>query len=202
MAAVAYVPTLSRNLLSTSKPVEQLGKPIVYYKTKAFGGVSGGGVALFQFLPRRGIGFRNKCKTDPESSGGVGVGEKMAEAMRIATTGQLKSYEAPLQVKEKRQAGSGSTGLTLQQRCWQLRPQREAGQRQICQKKRGSAARCTGAGAGAAVGITRLQTGNAGGAVESRGGATGGAVGSPGEDIESAVGSRKGDTGGAVGSRV
>ena len=62
--------------VSTSKPVEQLGKPLVYYKTKAFGGGSRGGVALFQLLPPRGIGFRNKCKTDPESSGGVGVGSE------------------------------------------------------------------------------------------------------------------------------
>ena len=133
--------------------------------------------------------FETNVRRTPSQAAALALAAKMAEAMRIATTGQLKSYEAPLQVKEKRQAGSGSIGLTRQQPCWQLRPQREAGQRQIRQKKRGSAARCTGAGAGAAAGITRLQTGNAGGAVESRGEATGGAVGSPGEDIESALGS-------------
>ena len=76
MVVAAYVPTLSRNLLSTSKPAEQLGKPIVYHKTKAFGGIFGGGVALFQLLPPRRIGFRNKCKADPESRGGVGVGSE------------------------------------------------------------------------------------------------------------------------------
>ena len=35
MVAVACVPELSRNLLSTRKAVEQWGKPLVYYKTKA-----------------------------------------------------------------------------------------------------------------------------------------------------------------------
>ena len=35
MVAVAYVPGPSRNLLSARKSVEQWGKPLVYYKTKA-----------------------------------------------------------------------------------------------------------------------------------------------------------------------
>ena len=35
MVSVAYVPGLSRNLLSTRKAVEQGGNPLVYYKTKA-----------------------------------------------------------------------------------------------------------------------------------------------------------------------
>ena len=45
MVAVAYVPGLSWNLLSTRKAVEQWGEPLVYYITKAFGGIPGGGVA-------------------------------------------------------------------------------------------------------------------------------------------------------------
>ena len=35
MGAVAYVPGRSRNLLSTLKAVEQLGKPLIYYRTRA-----------------------------------------------------------------------------------------------------------------------------------------------------------------------
>ena len=35
MVSVAYVPGLSRNLLSTRTAVEQWDKPLVYYKPKA-----------------------------------------------------------------------------------------------------------------------------------------------------------------------
>ena len=41
MVAVAYVLRLSRNLLFTRKPVEQWGKPLVNYKTKAVLGFPG-----------------------------------------------------------------------------------------------------------------------------------------------------------------
>ena len=34
MVAVAYVPELSRNLLSTCRAVEQWGKPLIYHKRK------------------------------------------------------------------------------------------------------------------------------------------------------------------------
>ena len=41
MDDVAYVPGLSRNLLSTVKAVEQLGKPLIYYRNKAVLGFPG-----------------------------------------------------------------------------------------------------------------------------------------------------------------
>ena len=49
MVAVAYVPGLSRNLLSTRKVVEQWGKPLVYYKTKAVLGFPGEESFVFNF---------------------------------------------------------------------------------------------------------------------------------------------------------
>ena len=104
MVAVAYVPTLSRNLLSTSKPVEQLGKPLVYYKTKAFGGGFRGRSSSFSTsAPARDVSVTNVRRT-PSQAAALALAMKMAETMRIATTGQLRSYEARLQVKEKRQA--------------------------------------------------------------------------------------------------
>ena len=41
MDDVAYVPGLSRNLLSTVKAVEQWGKPLIYYRNKAVLGFPG-----------------------------------------------------------------------------------------------------------------------------------------------------------------
>ena len=55
MASVAYVPGLSRNLLSTRKSVEQLSKPLVYYKTKAVLEFPGEQSLVFNFCPRKGL---------------------------------------------------------------------------------------------------------------------------------------------------
>ena len=52
MVSVAYVPGLSRNLLSTRKAVEQWGKPLVYYETKAVLRFSGVESLVFYFCPR------------------------------------------------------------------------------------------------------------------------------------------------------
>ena len=41
MDDVAYVPGLSRNLLSTTKAVEQWGKPLIYYRNEAVLGFPG-----------------------------------------------------------------------------------------------------------------------------------------------------------------
>ena len=76
MVSVGYVPGLSRNLLSTRKEVEQWGKPLVYYETKAVLGVLGKGVASFELPPPQATVFRNRCETDPELRGSVGVGSK------------------------------------------------------------------------------------------------------------------------------
>ena len=102
MVAVAHVPTLSRNLLSTSEPVEQLGKPLVYYKTKALGGgVPGEESLFFNFCPREGLVSVTNVRRTPSQAAALALAAKIAESMRIATTGQLKSYEARLQVKAK-----------------------------------------------------------------------------------------------------
>ena len=73
---VAYVPGCLRNLLSTREAVEQWGKPLVYYKTKAALGFPGGGIACFKLLPPQGIVFCNRCETHPESRGSAGDGSK------------------------------------------------------------------------------------------------------------------------------
>ena len=53
MDDVAYVPGLSRNLLSTAKAVEQWGKPLIYYRNKAVLGFSGEESLVFKFCPRK-----------------------------------------------------------------------------------------------------------------------------------------------------
>ena len=55
MDDVAYVPGLSRNLLSTVKAVEQLGKPSIYYRNKAVWGFPGEESLVFKFCSRRGL---------------------------------------------------------------------------------------------------------------------------------------------------
>ena len=52
---VAYVPGLSRNLLSTIKAVEQWGKPLIYYRTEVVLGFPGEESLVFKFFPRRGL---------------------------------------------------------------------------------------------------------------------------------------------------
>ena len=55
MDDVAYVPGLSRNLLSTVKAVEQWGKPLIYYRNKAVLGFPGEESLVFKFCSRRGL---------------------------------------------------------------------------------------------------------------------------------------------------
>ena len=50
---VAYVPGLSRNLLSTVKAMEQWGKPLICYRNKAVLGFPGEESLLFEFCPVR-----------------------------------------------------------------------------------------------------------------------------------------------------
>ena len=51
MDDVAYVPGLSRNLLSTIKAVEQWGEPLIYYRNKAVLGFPGEESLFFKFCP-------------------------------------------------------------------------------------------------------------------------------------------------------
>ena len=55
MDDVAYVPGLSRNLLSAVKAVERWGKPLIYYRNKAVLGFPGEESLVFKFCPRRGL---------------------------------------------------------------------------------------------------------------------------------------------------
>ena len=55
MDDVAYVPGLSRNLMSTVKAVEQWGKPLIYYRNRAVLGLPGEESLAFKFCPRRGL---------------------------------------------------------------------------------------------------------------------------------------------------
>ena len=55
MDDVAYVPGLSRNLLSTVKAVEQWGKPLIYYRNKAVLEFLGEESLVFKFCPRQGL---------------------------------------------------------------------------------------------------------------------------------------------------
>ena len=55
MDNVAYVPGLSRNLLSTIKAVEQWGKPLIYYSNKAVLRFPGEESLVFKFCPRKGL---------------------------------------------------------------------------------------------------------------------------------------------------
>ena len=55
MDDIAYVPGLSRNLLSTVKAVEEWGKPLIYYRNKAVLGFPEEESLVFKFCPRRGL---------------------------------------------------------------------------------------------------------------------------------------------------
>ena len=53
LVAVAYVPRISWKLLSTCKAVEQWGRPLVYYKTKAVWGSRGRSRSCLTSAPAR-----------------------------------------------------------------------------------------------------------------------------------------------------
>ena len=65
MNDVAYVPGLSRNLLSTVKAVEQLGKPLIYYRNKAVLGFPGEESLVFKFCSRRGLSSATGARRIP-----------------------------------------------------------------------------------------------------------------------------------------
>ena len=65
MDDVAYVPGLSRNLLSTVKTVEQWGKPLIYYRNKDVLGFPGEESLVFKFCPRRGLSSATGARRIP-----------------------------------------------------------------------------------------------------------------------------------------
>ena len=88
MVSVAYVPGVSRNLLSTREAVEQRGKPLVYYKTKAVLGFPGEESLVFNSYPRKGLFSATGVRRTPSQGAALGLASKTAGAMRIETTGQ------------------------------------------------------------------------------------------------------------------
>ena len=84
MDDVAYVPGLSRNLLSTAKAVEQRGKPLIYYRNEA---VLGGGEEslVFKFCPRKKLFSATGARRIPRQE--VALGSNLTENrfMRIAS---------------------------------------------------------------------------------------------------------------------
>ena len=87
MVSVAYVPGLSRNLLSTRKSVQQWGKPLIYYKAKAALGFPGEKSLVFNFYPRKGLFSATSVKRAPSQREALALAEKTAEAIRVETTG-------------------------------------------------------------------------------------------------------------------
>ena len=73
-------------------------------KRRLWGGVSGEESLVFDFCPRERLFSVTNVRRTPSQAAALPLAAKMAEAMRIATTGQLDSYEARLQMKAKRQA--------------------------------------------------------------------------------------------------
>ncbi|CAM9877737.1 unnamed protein product, partial [Ascophyllum nodosum] len=110
MDDVAYVPGLSRNLLSTAKAVEQWGKPLIYYRNKAVLGFPGeeslnglvkiaSGAAL-RASASRDVMEVHRVLAHPSED----ITRKTAEMMEIETTGQWGACETCFQVKAKRHA--------------------------------------------------------------------------------------------------
>ena len=88
LVSVAYVPELSRNLLSTRKAVEQWGKPLVYCKTKAVLGFLGEESLIFNFCPRKGLFSATGVRRTPCQGAALGLVAKTVETIGIETTGR------------------------------------------------------------------------------------------------------------------
>ena len=74
---VAYVPGLSRNLLSTIKAVEQWGKPLTYYRNEAVLGFPGEESLVFKFCPRKGLFSATGARRIPRQE--MALGANLAE---------------------------------------------------------------------------------------------------------------------------
>ena len=92
MVSVAFMLRLSRNLLSTRKAVEQLDKPLVYYKTKAVLWFLGKESLVSNFWPREGLFSATGVRRTPSQGAALELAVKTVEAMRVEATGQWGSY--------------------------------------------------------------------------------------------------------------
>ena len=91
MVSIAYVSGFLRNLLPTRKAVEQWGKPLVYYKTKAVLGFPGEKSLLFNFCPRKELFSATDVSRTPSQGTALALAAKATDAIRVETTGLDKS---------------------------------------------------------------------------------------------------------------
>ena len=85
MDDVAYVPGLSRNLLSTIKAVEQWGKPLIYYRNEAVLGFPGEESLVFNFCPRKGLFSATGARRIPRQEVTLGANLTENGLVRIAS---------------------------------------------------------------------------------------------------------------------
>ena len=86
MNDVAYVPGLSRNLLSTVKAMEQWGKPLIYYnRNKAVLGFLEEKSLIFKFCPRKGLLSATGARRIPRQEVVLGAKLKENGLVRIAS---------------------------------------------------------------------------------------------------------------------
>ena len=77
MDDVAYVPRLSRNLLSTIKAVEQWRKPLIYYRNEVVLGFPGEESLVFKSCPRKGLFSASGARRIPRQE--VALGANLTE---------------------------------------------------------------------------------------------------------------------------
>ena len=85
MDDVAYVPGLSRNLLSTIKAVEQWGKPLIYYRNEAVLGFPGEESLVFKFCPCKGLFSATGARRIPRQEVALGANLTENRSVRIAS---------------------------------------------------------------------------------------------------------------------
>ena len=91
MDDVAYVPGLSRNLLSTVKAVEQLGKLLIYYRNKAVLGFPGEESLVFKFCPRRGLFSATGARRIPRQEAAIEANLTENGLVKIASGAALRA---------------------------------------------------------------------------------------------------------------
>ena len=192
IVSIAYVPGLSRNLLSTRKAVEQWGKPLVCYKTKAVLGFTGEESLVFNFCLRKGLFSATGVRRTPSQGAALALAAK-TWAIRVGTTGQWRPRA------DVRRSSSQGAALALGAKM-------ASGALHRCDTKpeaKGSAgdggesARCD-EGTPRARGPRRVDTG---GSIGSREGDTGDTIGPQRGDTGGDIGPQTRDTGGAIGIR-
>ena len=82
MVSVAYVPGSWRKLLSICKALEQWGKTLVYYKTKAFLGFQGEESLVFSFCPHNGLFLAAGVRRTPSQEAVLALTAKTTEAIK------------------------------------------------------------------------------------------------------------------------